>query len=593
MKATKIIMAVCLAFTPALLHAQKSELKPVSMTLETTPNNGSPNTAHIEIEFSSPLPGAKVVKDSQNSSPDDTRASTPTSIHAKGIVIEKIGRYAGKVTVCHPDFETCVIDFAKIGFTEKIKAGMHYKIKVEVPGALLVEANRAFANLEFDSARARYEEYLSDGRNTDKSLATQRIAVIEELKSPMQFISANQTNSDKVAKFKKMKAMEMVYDKTHSRKAYDEYKKYRYDLYGHTSKSGLDDDGVTELTIDSIRLKPNDNRPMSDNKLPHVDGMPYYSWVNVKLNLNDAVFTGGNQYTDAEVVDGDYRLYVPKGTDALEDLVLHHPDCAPLPIPFRDFGIETIKPASVYEVYVSAPAAEIMEADRAFGNLDFHTAKMLFDDIVRNENSDSATVSLAIERLQTVTPLVDNDTKKTWDELRKTINLKGGPIERDALCRKCLEAASLADRLAAMNVPGMTRKAQFYRDLARDYKTAVFLTINARQVNDRKEVILDKNGNFVPYAGKTIVLEFDKVGYARNYQVAIDATSNGTFKKYLPSLVSEWLTRHPGESLMVTPKQYSFKGSSLKLQKIGEPFEISLEKGESSFTIQQFYQNKR
>lgn len=584
---------MCLAFIPALNYAQKSELKPVSMTHETTPNNGSPNTAHIEIEFSAPLSGAKVVRDSQNSSPDDSQASTPTSIHAKGIVIEKMGKYAEKVTVSHADFETCVIDFAKIGFTEKIKAGEHYKIKVEVPGVLLVEANRAFANLDFDTARAKYEEYLSDTKNSDKSLATQRIAVIEELKSPMQYIAANQAISDKVAKFKKMKAMEMVYDKTHSRKAYNEYKKYRYDLYGHTSKSGLDDDGVTELTIDSIRLKPNDNRPMSDNKLPHVDGAPYYSWVNVKLNLNDAIFTGGNQFTDAEVIDGDYRLYVPKGTDALEDMVLHHPDCTPLPIDFRNYGIETIKPASVYEVYVSAPAAEIIEADRAFGNLDFHTAKILFDDIVSNEKSDSATMSLAIERLQTVTPLVYNDTKKTWDELRKTINLKGGPIERDALCRKCLEAATLAEQLAAKNVPGMTRKAQFYRDLARDYKTAVYLTINARQINDRKEVVLDKNGNYVPYSGKTIVLEFDKVGYAKNYQVAIDATSNGTFKKYLPTLVSEWLIQHPGECLKVTPKQYIFKGTSLKLQKIGEPFEMSLEKGESSFTIQQFYQNKR
>lgn len=583
------------AFLSALcMNAQLSTLKPVGMTHLSTPNNDSKNAAHIEIVFSEPIAGAKVVKDSENSTPDLSYPTVPGTLHAKGLAIEAAGVFAKKVTVVHPDFIPCVIDFESLGFTENLQPGEHYRIDVEVPGLPLVEANRAFANLNFPLAKIKYLTYLEGDATPEAAVARQRMAVMDELATPMQYLATNASSQDKATKFRCMKAAEMIYDKTHSRKAYEQYQAFRKSLYNRETTINLLDDGVTELMIDTVYLKPGDNRPMSDAKLPHVDGAPFYSWINVKVDLTGVVFTGGNQYTDAELIDGAYRLYVPKGEEAAREIVLHQADCVPLSFSLKDYGFDVVKPASVYVVEIKTPTAAIIEADRAFGNLDFPTARMLYSEILNSEDSyDEHTVSIASNRLASVTPLIENNVKEKWDNLRKDVNLKGGPIEREELSRKCLQLASLADELAMLKVPGMTRKADMYRKLAKDYNTAVFLTINAKEINKHKEVVLDKEGKPKVFSGNAIVLVFDKIGEIKNYEVMMDATSAGTFKKYLPAPVSEWLIAHPGKSLKVTPKQYVWKDHELKLQTIGDNFEISLENGDRSLSMTQFYQNKK
>lgn len=594
MKILRYIIVLTAFLSALCINAQLSTLKPVKMAHLSTPNNGSKNAAHIEIVFSEPIEGAKVVRDSENSTPDSSYPSTPGTVHAKGLAIEAAGAFAKKVTVVHPDFTPCVIDFESLGFTEKVQPGEHYRIDVEVPGLPLIEANRAFSDLNFTLAKIKYMAYLEGDDTPEAALARQRMAVMDELKTPMQFLAANGSSQDKATKFKCMKAAEMIYDKTHSKKAYEQYHAYRKSLYNNNSGSNALDEGVTELVIDTVYLKAGDNRPMSDDKLPHVDGAPFYSWINVKVDLNGVVFTGGNQYTDAELIDGAYRLYVPKGEEAAGEIVLHQADCVPLSFSLKDYGYDVVKPASVYVVEVKTPAAAIIEADRAFGNLDFPTAQLLYAEILNSADAyDDHTLSVASNRLASVTPLVENDVKTRWDNLRKDVSLKGGPIEREALSKKCMELASLADDLAALRVPGMVRKGNIYRNLAKEYKTAVFLTINAKEINKHKEVLLDKDGKPKVFPGNNIVLVFDKIGYTKDYEVVMDATSPGTFKKYLPAKVSEWLISNPGKSLKVTPKQYVWKGNELKLESIGDEFEISLPNGDRSLTMTQFYQYKK
>lgn len=588
----QILIAFALVFVTGA-NAQLSTLRPISISHLSTANNGSKNSAHIEIQFSAPLDGAKIVRDSENSTPDTSIASTSTSLHAKGLAIEAARAFAKKVTIVHPDFTPCVIDFEKLGFTENIKPGEHYLIKVEVPDLPLVEANRAFSNLDFGMAKTKYDEYIALGDNKDASVANQRLAVIKELETPMKFISEHSEKTDKATLFRCMKAAEMIYDKTHSMKAYSLYKSFRESLYGNEVKNIAMDDGVTELHIDTAYLKPGDNRPMSDNKLPHVDGAPYYSWIIVKVNLNDVVFTGGDQFIDAERVDGDYRLYVPKGQRAAEEIVMYQADCAPLPLSLKDFGIDEIKPASVYVVEIMTPSAAIIEADRAFGNLDFSKAQILYAEILNSADKyDDHSVSLAASRMEDVSPLLNNDIQARWNNLRKDISLKNGPIERDQLSKKCLELAAISEQLDSKRVPGMKRNALTYKELAREYKTAVFLTIHAKALNSQGEVTLGKDGNHMVYKGKSIVLVFDKIGDRKNVEVMMEATSEGVFKKYLPQNVSEWLINHQGKSLKATPKQYVWNGKNLKLERIGKDFEIGLEDGNRSFSITLFLQNK-
>lgn len=574
-------------------YAQLSTLRPVSMAGMSEPNNGSKNSAHIEIEFSAPLEGAKVVRDSENSTPDTSFPSSPTKLHAKGLAIDGAGIYAKKVTVVHPDFTPCVIDFESLGFSGNIRPGEHYLIRVEVPDLPLIEANRAFSDLDFTTAAAKYQEYLDSGNAKDAVLANQRLAVMKELNTPLKYLETNSSKTDKATRFRCMKAAESIYNKSHSSKAYGIYDDIRTALYGKDNKSVVMDEGVTELRIDTAYLKAGDNRPMSDNKLPHVDGAPFYSWINVKLDLNDAVFTGGNQFLDAERVDGVYRLYVPKGREAAEEIVMHQPDCAPLSLSLKEFGIDEINPASVYMVEITAPSAAIIEADRAFGNLDFPTAQMLYADILNEADAyDDTTVSAAASRLEAVTPLVDNDVQSRWNSLKKDISLKNGPLDRDQISRKCLELSGLAAELDRLNVPGMDRNVRTYSDLAKEYRTSVFLTLNARQLNSHGEVMLDADGRPRIYTGRNIVLVFDRIGDVKNVEVPMEATSDGVFKKYLPPVVSEWLTRNSGSSLKVTPKQYVRHGAEMKLDRIGKDFELGLADGDRSLSMTVFLQSK-
>ena len=593
MRIWKYMLFLCVLVLSTGAYAQLSTLRPLSMTRLSEPNNGSKNSAHIEIEFSAPLTGAKVVRDSENSTPDAAYPASPTRLHAKGLAIDGAGIYAQKVTVVHPDFTPCVIDFESLGFSGNIKPGGHYLIQVEVPDLPLIEANRAFSNLDFATAAAKYQEYLASGDGKDASLANQRIAVMKELDTPVRYIEANASKTDKATRFRCMKAAESIYNKTHSSKAYGMYNDIRTALYGRTAGDVVMDEGVTELRIDTAYLKAGDNRPMSDNKLPHVDGAPFYSWIDVKVDLNDVVFTGGNQFLDAERVDGVYRLYVPKGREAAEEIVMRQPDCASLSLALKDFGIDKINPASVYVIEIPAPSAAIIEADRAFGNLDFTTAQMLYSDILNDADGyDDLTVSTAASRLEAVIPLVDNDVQSRWNTLKKDISLKNGPLDRDQLSKKCMKLSALASELDRLNVPGMATHARTYSDLAKEYRTSVFLTLNARQLNSHGEVMLDADGNPGIYSSKNIVLVFDKIGDLKNVEVPMEATSNGVFKKYLPPVVSEWLNRNPGRTLKVTPKQYVRHGGNMKLDRIGKDFELGLVDSDRTLSMTVFLQSK-
>ena len=173
------------------------------------------------------------------------------------------------------------------------------------------------------------------------------------------------------------------------------------------------------MIVDTVYQKQGDNRPMSDARLPKVDGQPYYSWINVNVDLDDVMFTGVEQYIPAERIDGVYRLYVARGPESAGEIVVHHPDCAPLSFSLREHGIESVSAASVYEVRIKTPPSLMIEADRAFGNLDFKTARMLYEEMLAGEDMyDDATLTLAADRLRTVMPLVENDVRGRWSSLR-------------------------------------------------------------------------------------------------------------------------------------------------------------------------------
>lgn len=567
--------------------AQLSTLVPRTMTHLTTPNNGSLKAAHLEIVFSEPLEGVEVIPDSQNASPDPSYPTQPGRAHARALSVEQAGVFARKVTVVHPDFAPCVIMFDSIGFTDKVKAGEHYLIEVEVPGMTLVEANKAFYNLDFPTAAARYQEYLDSGDGKDASLAAQRLAVIAELADANNLLDANIDSKERATLFRCMKAAEMIHDKTRSPKAYELYRVFRKRLFPSRAISEYDDEGVTRLAIDTVYHKQGDNRPMSDSRLPKVDGQPYYSWINVGIDLDDVSFTGGDQFLPAERVDGDYRLYVPKGTAAAGPITIHHPDCEPLVFSLADYGIPQVGAASVYVVKVATPPALLIEANRAFGNLDFATAGALYEEILMQGNAHGEeALTTAGDRLEVVRGLVENDATARWKALRKEISAKGSTFSRSELSDKCLVLATMAETFDRHGVPGMQRKAANYRRLAKDYRTALFITISAMQSDDHGKPVFDAGGEYEVYRNKEFFLEFDKSEFGGDeLHVAMKTSTPGLFKRYLPGEVSQWFAAHPYKSLKVKPVARVYRNGGYSWERIGDDFDLYSDKDARSFSI--------
>lgn len=581
----KSILILCSGLVALSCPAQLSKLVPKSMSHQSTANNGSKTAAHVEIVFSEPLTGVEVVRDSKNSTTDTSFGQEAGKVHAKALAMPAQGVVAKKVTVVHPDFEPCVIVFDSIGFKEPVVAGEHYLIEVEVPGATLVEANKAYYNLDFPSAEAKYNAYLAEGSGADADMVNQRLAVIQELETAYNQINEKKTSTSRTDLFRCMKAAEMIQDRTHSMKAYELAQDFRRKL-GGDKKTARDDDGATRLKIDTVFLHAADNRPMSDARLPKVDGQPYYSWINIKVNLDNVTFTGGDQFIPAERIDGDYRLYVGKGLGSADSIVVRHSDCIPFVLNLSDYGYGDVKPASVYEVRFNTPPATLIEADRAFGNLNFVAAKMLYEQMLQNSGKyDDETLLEVSQRLANVKPLADNERVRQWKDFRKMVH-NAEKYDRDELTGICNQLSKLAEEFGSYGVPGMDHKAQFYAKAAKDYREAVYLTITAYLSDEKGNPLFDTNGDYIPFDAKEICLMFDNVWGVDNFPVPMKLSQKGLYKAYLPDSVSSWLRSHPNKKMKVRAKRSLFDKKY-----IGDKFEIYLDGDSRSFGITQYYKD--
>lgn len=561
-------LTLCCAAAAALAaNAQLASLEPRTMELLPTPSTGHAERADIEIVFDSPLEGARIVRDNF-AMPDKNKPSTPTALHARVFAKANASAYAKGLTITHPDFLPCVVSFEELGFAGMLTPGRTYRIHVAMPAADFVEANRAFAELDFDSASASYRRYLDSGDGRYSSLASQRLELMEQLTPQNSYLRDNAARTDRPTKIRKMKAAQELYEKTSSMKAYRIYSALRADLL--PGKRSADDEGVSEIIVNTVTFNPTDRHAQMDTAMRLPDGTAHYSWLWVDLPMENVTFGHPQLYKTPARIDGKYRVYVSPGESGA--LTVRHPDCAPLEIKLADYGISEIAPASVYRVNLMAPPAALIEADRAFSTLDFHSAQMLYADILQNyEQYGDTTLSIVSDRLLTVNHLLDRDYRGTWDRLRLFF-INRPTASRSELAAKADSLATLATELHSLKVPGMKRNIAFYRTRANEYRNSVFLHIHAAQMTKHKEIILGPDGKPEPIKERTLLLEYKMPGYKQTQK--IHASPAGNFSIYMPEDVSQWLRSHPGKELEITVrnpanrKAYQVqagKNSSLKI----------------------------
>ena len=247
----RIAMGLALLATTAFQAAgQLASLEPRSMEAIDAPANGNKMLAFVEIVFSQPVEGVRISTDNFAAT-DKTRQPTATTVFARVIADSPASRgaYGKSITVTHPDYLPCVLDFSGLGLSESVKPGMQYRINVDVPAADLVRAHRAFADLDYSLAREYYNRYIGGGGEMS-ALAHQRLAVMDKLQEHRDYLDRNSSSTDRTTRIRMMKCAKDIYDLTSSMEAYRRYQTLRGQL---VKKSvGADIDGASSVTVDSV-----------------------------------------------------------------------------------------------------------------------------------------------------------------------------------------------------------------------------------------------------------------------------------------------------------------------------------------------------
>ena len=536
---------IFLSFTTLSSFAQLASLKPIEMNKTEDANTGDKTFANIRINFTEPLEGVKVVRNN-DAKPDDNNANSPMTVYAQALSLPQ--HTAKAVTITHPDFIPCVITFSEVGFNEPISAGDTYDITVEVPAMTYVNANKAFANLDFPQALSLFNEYL-ESENTEFSTSAQnKITLINQLQNLSDFVNANKNSSDLTTQRKVYLAAKDLYQKSGSWEAYKIYSELDKKLL--PSKIGDEITGVSEMKIDSVWHDPvKDISAMSEKRLPLVDGENYYAQIMVEVGLDGVEFDGIEQYMPAERRQGIYYVYVPKGEEQAQTFYIIHPDFQPLPVALKDYGIESVKGGRDYHIRIQNPPRTVMEADRAFGSLDFNSALLLYADVLQNAYLyDENVLQEAAQNIQNVENLVEEDYATDWNRIKTELN-HTGLASREFLASKTDTLLNLATTLKEKGVPGMDYNIKKYKERKDEYLHSVYIKLTAKELNSNNHVVI-ANGVEKPLDLKSIWVEYELNN--NTIRQRLYASSPGEYSGYMPKAVSEWLTSHPGKSIKAT-----------------------------------------
>lgn len=534
-------------FAVLALHAQLASLKPVAMSRIDAPNSGDDTFARIEVWFSAPLEGVTVVSNNDGTH-DDSFRDTPQTVYAKALAFER--RNAKSIVLTHPDFVPLILNFKEIGLKEPIKPGEAYRIDVEVPSMDFVNGNKAFSSLDFPRASKLFNSYLASGDAANAESARQKLELIEELGSLASFVNANKGSTDLTTRRKTYLAAKELYTKSGAWEAYrvmDALEKIVL-----PNKNDGEDTGISRMELISVTHDPaKDVGAMSDTTLPLVDGQNYYARIMVDIPLDGVEFEGMEQYRPAEKRNGLYYVYVPKGERQAETFLISHPDFEPLAVALKDHGIPEVKGGRDYHVKVGVPPRAVIEAERAFGALDFSSAIMLYTDILLNADLyDENVLQNAAESIDNIGGLVEKDYAGTWKRLKEQLS-RTGTASREFLVSKTDSLIKIASTLSARGVPGMDYNVRKYQARKKEYKSSVYLVLSAYEMDVKGNPVVTEGDKPKPLGLKSLWLRYEVPGVKSPIRQHVYSSGNGVFATYVPEEVTQWLSSNPGKSLTV------------------------------------------
>lgn len=492
-----VLITACLTATPCVCAQSTMSVESITVSGDNASpvlDNERKPMARIEIETPIPMPDLEVVA---------TGLVRPDSAQAYGDNRHFVAHAASarmysakEMSLTNPGFKKLNIVFGDYLPEKKLDPAKTYQVKIYVPSAQLVEADKAYDALDFDRAERLY--LAIEEPENDRNLAQQHLSTLREMRPILNQLSTLENSTDKIKLYKALNGYDAIYQRTKSSTALHKYRELEKKLFGGKRRARTFKYApISDLKVASITAKPESSVEakthlsgdgLGERALLLIDKLPLEK-IKVK-SAKDAL----RVYTDT--VTQELLVWLtPDAAGAATEIVLTQPDCRPLRFSAKDFGINELKKNITYQVTLQAPTYDMMEANRHFTQMFFEDAIPLYAQIAEDSiGHPEEERDLAAQRA-TFCANVDDDVEDIR-RLRALMNKGGIVMEREDLCNMADSIIYLAQRFAEAGVEGAKSLEKHYENEKIKYRDCYQLILRPKVLvkakNGQKETPLDE-----------------------------------------------------------------------------------------------------
>ena len=416
--------------------------------------------------------------------------------------------YAKEITLHHPDFNNCKINFEDYLDSPQLESGMAYRIQLKVPSAFLIEANTAYNNLDFRKAAKIYAGIVSDPKanGEEKIIASNHLTDIDSLiswsDSAQKYEELARSQQGK-ERDRSLYRSRIYYKKISTEKGlvnaglkYEEVNR----LLGIKSKSS--DYCLNSLKKISAEKDAKSVRALGNDAVTYagknVSDIRKSALIIITAPVKDAARVQSNRAVKTTFKkDNEIWLYLKTEIDKNEKnpllFTLTHPDFTQFDFRLSDFDDQcSLEGGCVYRVKLDSPSLIMMMANKRLAALDLKDARTLFSynyaDGDEQEYADNCRGFLASAMVEQLIPVLEDKTKQC----------RATEIEYFAIINGLKKFDNTQSRSTALNKINRQLEAEasvlesYYRTICNEANKR---RINLRYAEDMANEFLDiKNG---------------------------------------------------------------------------------------------------
>ncbi len=362
--------------------------------------------------------------------------------------------YAKSITLHHPDFNNCTIEYNDYLGDSPLEPGMIYKIKLKIPSIFMIEANSAYNNLDFKKAYDLYSNIVSSTNmnEEEKIIAKNRLTNIDSLisytESALKYEKAAQIMSGK-DRDRNLYRSRIYYNRVYTEsglmkailKVEEINKILKIDSHKEDYKISKLKKIDSHLVSNDLRAKNNDavEYEIIDEKGKKKSGK--CSLIIIESPVKDALVTSPIIVGEPIYKNGEIWIYTQSELDNKNNpllFTLNHPDFIPFEFRMNDFDDGSVlKPESVYRISLDTPSLVMTMANKKLSQLDLKGALTFFNyNFAEGEEQEYAEKCRSFLNSPIIKPIIstlETKTKECRDTEKEYFSIITGNKQFDDL----------------------------------------------------------------------------------------------------------------------------------------------------------------